>query len=59
MIFLLVKPNFEGNLYSTKVVKVFLAGIKILGRRDWSIKILPEMTLKVLTDVPQAYELSL
>ena len=62
MIFFLVKPNFEGNLYSTNVVKVFLAGIKILGRIDWSIKRLPEMPLKVqrpLTDVPQAYELNL
>ena len=62
MIFFLVKPNFEGNLYSTNAVKVFLAGIKNLGPRDWSIKRLPKLPLKVqrpLTDVPQAYELTL
>ena len=60
MNFFLVKPNFEGNLYSTYVVKVFLAGITILSRRDWTIKKMPEIPLKVqrpLTDVPQAYEL--
>ena len=61
MIFFLVKRNFEGNLYSTYAVKVFLAGISILGRRAWAIKHMSEMPLKVqrpLTDVPQAYELN-
>ena len=60
MIFCLTQRNFEGNLYSTYVVKVFLAGITIFGRRDWTIKLMPEMPLKVqrpLRDVPQAYEL--
>ena len=60
MNFFSVKRTFEGNLFSTYVVEVFLAGITILGRRDWIIKHLPEMHLKVqrpLTDVPQAYEL--
>ena len=62
MIFCLTQRNFEGNRYSTYVVKVFLAGISILGRRDWTIKHMPEMPLKVqrpLTDAPQAYELEL
>ena len=61
MIFFLVQRNFEGNLYSTYLVKVFLAGISILGERDWTIKHMPEVSLKVqrpLTDVPQAYELN-
>ena len=60
MNFFSAKRIFEGNLSSTYVVKVFLAGITILGRRDWTIKPMPEMLLKVqrpLTDVPQAYEL--
>ena len=61
MTFFLVQQNFGGNLYSTYVLKVFLAGISRLGRRNRPIKHMPEMPLKVqrpLTDVPQAYELS-
>ena len=59
--FFSVQRNFEGNLYSTYVVKVFLAGITILGRRDLSIKIIPEIPLKLerpLADVPKANELT-
>ena len=60
MTFFSVKRTFEGNLSSKYVVKVFLAGITILGRRDWTIKPMSEMPLRVqppLTGVPQAYEL--
>ena len=61
MIIFSVQRNFEGNLYSTYVVKVFLEGITILGRRDWTITKVRETPLKVkcpLTDTPQAYELT-
>ena len=47
MILFLVERNFEYNLYSTYVIKVFLAGINILNRRDWTIKKLAEISLKV------------
>ena len=52
--------NFEVTLYTTYVVKVFLAGRTILGRIDWTIRKLPKMLLKVerpLADAPKAYEL--
>ena len=42
-------------------MKVFLAGINILGRRDWTMKKVREMPLKVKrrrSAIPQAYELS-
>ena len=41
-------------------MKVFLAGINILGRRDWKMKEVREMPLKVKrrrSAIPQAYEL--
>ena len=36
--FFSVQLNFKQNLYSTYDVKVFLAGINILDRRDWTMK---------------------
>ena len=41
-------------------MKVFLAGINILGQRDWTMKKVREMPLKVKrrrSAIPQAYEL--
>ena len=58
--FFSVQLNFKQNLYSTYDVKVFLAGINILGRRDWTMKKVREMPLKVKrrrSAIPQAYEL--
>ena len=60
MFFFTVELNFEGDLYSTYVVKVYFVGIKILGQRDRAMKKMSKTTLKVkwrLGAVPQAYEL--
>ena len=37
MIFFSVHIIFQGNLFSTYAVKVFLVGKTIMGRRDWTI----------------------
>ena len=50
---------FGSNLYSTYVVKIFLVGISILGRRGRAIRKIRKKTLKVkwrLGAIPQAYE---
>ena len=61
MNFFSVQLKFEGNLYSTYAVKVFLVGKTFLTRRDWKIEKLPRMSLAVkrrLSDDPKAYELN-
>ena len=59
MNFFSAQVDFDGNLKITYVSKVFIVGIIIFGRRDWTVKQLPKKSLKVkrpLGAVPQAYE---
>ena len=62
MNFFSAQVNFDDNLWSTYVSKVFFVGITILGRRDWAVKKLLKKHLKFkrpLGAVPQAYELNI
>ena len=58
--FFSVQLSFEGNLYRTYVVKVFLVGITILSRTGRASQKVPKTTLEFewrLGAVPEAYEL--